>query len=57
MTELVDVPPFARVEELDGLPGRVVLADVRWYLDGRSGRAAYEGDTCRARSSRTSTAG
>ncbi|MFI5492525.1 sulfurtransferase [Actinoplanes sp. NPDC051859] len=22
--------------------GRVVLADVRWYLDGRSGRAAYE---------------
>ena len=21
---------------------RVVLADVRWYLDGRSGRAAYE---------------
>ncbi|MFD6532638.1 sulfurtransferase [Streptomyces sp. NPDC060184] len=43
MTELVDVPPFARVEELGGLPGRVVLADVRWYLDGRSGRAAYEG--------------
>jgi thiosulfate/3-mercaptopyruvate sulfurtransferase len=23
--------------------GEVVLADVRWYLDGRSGRAAYEG--------------
>ena len=22
--------------------GRVVVADVRWYLDGRSGRAAYE---------------
>jgi thiosulfate/3-mercaptopyruvate sulfurtransferase len=22
---------------------RVVLADVRWYLDGRSGRAAYDG--------------
>ncbi|MEU8614724.1 rhodanese-like domain-containing protein, partial [Actinoplanes sp. NPDC048791] len=22
--------------------GRVVLADVRWYLDGRSGRAAYD---------------
>src|SRR3954463_14919181 len=21
----------------------VVLADVRWYLDGRSGRAAYDG--------------
>src|ERR1700679_2887011 len=24
-------------------PADVVLADVRWYLDGRSGRAAYEG--------------
>lgn len=23
-------------------PGRFVLADVRWYLDGRDGRAAYE---------------
>ncbi|MGW0964722.1 sulfurtransferase [Streptomyces sp. NPDC002516] len=43
MTELVDVSPFAQVEELSGLPGNVVLADVRWYLDGRSGRAAYEG--------------
>lgn len=43
MSEPVDVPPFVRVEELDGLPGRVVLADMRWYLDGRSGRAAYEG--------------
>ncbi|MEU9095247.1 sulfurtransferase [Streptomyces sp. NPDC087901] len=42
MSELVDVPPFARVEELGDLPGRVVLADMRWYLDGRSGRAAYE---------------
>ncbi|OIJ63738.1 sulfurtransferase [Streptomyces mangrovisoli] len=36
------MPAFVRVEELDGLPGRVVLADMRWYLDGRSGRAAYE---------------
>lgn len=43
MSELVDVPPFVQVEELDALPGRVVLADMRWYLDGRSGRAAYEG--------------
>ncbi|RFC78306.1 sulfurtransferase [Streptomyces sp. AcE210] len=43
MGELVDVPPFARVEELNDLPGRVVLADVRWYLDGRFGRAAYAG--------------
>ncbi|MCX5396260.1 sulfurtransferase [Streptomyces sp. NBC_00102] len=43
MGTFVEVPPFARVEELKDLPGRVVLADVRWYLDGRSGRAAYEG--------------
>ncbi|CAG6394394.1 sulfurtransferase [Actinacidiphila cocklensis] len=43
MSELVDVSPFAQVEELKDLPGHVVLADVRWYLDGRSGRAAYEG--------------
>lgn len=43
MDACVDVPPFVRVEELGGLPGRVVLADVRWYLDGRSGRTAYEG--------------
>ncbi|WP_051951842.1 sulfurtransferase [Actinacidiphila yeochonensis] len=43
MSELVDIPPFARTEELEDLPGRVVLADTRWYLDGRSGRAAYEG--------------
>lgn len=43
MSEPVVFPPFARVEELDDLPGRVVLADMRWYLDGRSGRAAYEG--------------
>ena len=42
MRELVDLPPFVWVEELDGLPGRLVLADTRWYLDGRSGRAAYE---------------
>jgi thiosulfate/3-mercaptopyruvate sulfurtransferase len=43
MTEPTDIPPFVRVEELQGLHGRVVLTDVRWYLDGRSGRAAYEG--------------
>ncbi|MBR7833525.1 sulfurtransferase [Actinospica durhamensis] len=44
MTEPTDIPPFVRVEELDDLRGRrLVLADVRWYLDGRSGRAAYEG--------------
>ncbi|MFD5633546.1 sulfurtransferase [Streptomyces sp. NPDC127077] len=43
MSELVDVSPFTRVEGLNALPGNVVLADVRWYLDGRSGRVAYEG--------------
>jgi thiosulfate/3-mercaptopyruvate sulfurtransferase len=43
MTEPTDVPPFVRVEELDGLRDRLVLADVRWYLDGRSGRVAYAG--------------
>ncbi|WP_327269918.1 sulfurtransferase [Streptomyces sp. NBC_01218] len=43
MDETVVIPPFLRVEEAEALPGRVVLADVRWYLDGRSGRAAYEG--------------
>lgn len=32
------VPPAWWQERRD----RVVLADVRWYLDGRSGRAAYE---------------
>lgn len=26
----------------DSLPDNAVLADVRWYLDGRDGRAAYE---------------
>jgi thiosulfate/3-mercaptopyruvate sulfurtransferase len=27
---------------IDRVPADAVLADVRWYLDGRSGRAAYE---------------
>ncbi|WP_433300586.1 sulfurtransferase [Actinoplanes sp. CA-030573] len=30
------------VIELDQLPTHAVLADVRYYLDGRSGRAAYQ---------------
>ncbi len=34
--------PFLRAEVPDELPAGVVLADVRWYLDGRSGRQAYE---------------
>jgi thiosulfate/3-mercaptopyruvate sulfurtransferase len=33
------VPP---VVTLDEVPCDAVLADVRWYLDGRSGRAAYD---------------
>jgi hypothetical protein len=31
-----------------------VLADVRWYLDGRDGRAAFEPATSRARAGSTS---
>jgi len=37
-----DFPLLLGPEELAGRPGEVVLADVRWYLDGRSGRAAFE---------------
>ena len=37
----MDVPPFIRFDAIGQLPGRTVLADVRWYLDGRSGQAAY----------------
>ena len=37
---LVDGPTLA--ELLDADDRDVVVADVRWYLDGRSGRAAYE---------------
>jgi thiosulfate/3-mercaptopyruvate sulfurtransferase len=34
--------PVVSVDWLSAHMGRVVLCDVRWYLDGRSGRAAYE---------------
>jgi thiosulfate/3-mercaptopyruvate sulfurtransferase len=37
-----ELPPFVTPEWLAGHRDAVVLADVRWYLDGRSGRAAYE---------------
>lgn len=40
-----DAEPFGPVVEADWLAdnlGSVVVADVRWYLDGRSGRDAYD---------------
>jgi thiosulfate/3-mercaptopyruvate sulfurtransferase len=33
------IPPVVSIDEV---PSGAVLADVRWYLDGRSGRAAYD---------------
>ncbi|WP_448641429.1 sulfurtransferase [Geodermatophilus sp. URMC 63] len=36
------IPPVVDVTWLDASRGDVRLADVRWYLDGRSGRAAYD---------------
>ncbi len=36
------IEPFVDTDWLRAHRDRVVLADVRWYLDGRSGRAAYE---------------
>ncbi|WP_100500206.1 sulfurtransferase [Geodermatophilus chilensis] len=36
------LPPVVDVPWLHEHRGDVVLADVRWYLDGRSGRAAYD---------------
>jgi thiosulfate/3-mercaptopyruvate sulfurtransferase len=36
------IEPVISVEEAGALSGRVVLADVRSYLDGRSGRDAYD---------------
>jgi thiosulfate/3-mercaptopyruvate sulfurtransferase len=38
-----DVPPFVDAAWLRTHQSSVVIADVRWYLDGASGRAAYEG--------------
>ena len=35
------IPPVVTRDEIEAL-GPVVVADVRWYLDGRSGRAAYD---------------
>src|SRR3954452_19045118 len=36
------LPPVVDANWVADRRERVVLADVRWYLDGRSGRAAYE---------------
>jgi thiosulfate/3-mercaptopyruvate sulfurtransferase len=38
----MDFPPVVSAESLRSNVADVVVADVRWYLDGRSGRAAYE---------------
>lgn len=38
---MTTIPPIVSIDELVDHPD-AVLADVRWYLDGRSGRAAYE---------------
>ena len=35
------IPPFVDADFVDAHP-EAVLADVRWYLDGRDGRAAFE---------------
>jgi thiosulfate/3-mercaptopyruvate sulfurtransferase len=37
------IAPFVEVDWLEAHRGEVVLADCRWYMDGRSGLAAYEG--------------
>ena len=36
------LPPVVEASEVGHIPG-VVVCDVRWYLDGRSGRDAYDG--------------
>ena len=41
MTALSPMPPIASVDDLVQYP-HAILADVRWYLDGRDARATYE---------------
>ena len=36
------IEPVVDFDQIPSLPGRAVLADVRYYLDGRSGREAYD---------------
>jgi thiosulfate/3-mercaptopyruvate sulfurtransferase len=38
-----DLSPFVDAAWLEAHRSNVVVADVRWYLDGASGRAAYDG--------------
>jgi thiosulfate/3-mercaptopyruvate sulfurtransferase len=37
------IAPFVDIDWIEAHRAEVVLADCRWYMDGRSGRAAYEG--------------
>ncbi len=37
------IAPFVDIDWVEAHRGEVVIADCRWYLDGRSGRTAYEG--------------
>ena len=39
---IVDASTLHDLQLANPGPGGVVVADVRWYLDGRDGRAAYE---------------
>ena len=50
------IPPVVSQEWWQRHRDDVVLADVRWYLDGRSGRAAYDAGPSPAPCSSTSTA-
>ena len=36
------IAPFVDIDWVEAHREEVVLADCRWYMDGRSGRAAYE---------------
>ena len=37
------IAPFVDIDWVEAHREELLLADVRWYMDGRSGRAAYEG--------------
>jgi len=42
-TAQADLPPFVDAAWLEAHRRNVVIADARWYLDGTSGRSAYDG--------------